>query len=229
MKRIPSSLCLLGLPLLTLVANAAEPRYSLAGTPLEVVTSEAKYLPFAQAVRADADRLLASPTPPSADQLALLLAIRVHLAHHFREDDVALALAARIRDRQTNPADKAFAGLTTKAAVAARRQTGEKPGNPAFGKVFASEFRRFLGELPGTPEIRAMLVVQRDKIAGLTRETLLAETREKISPAIEQRGFCGLPEADQLVRVHHRLTDILPVKPETLRGLEEAIAARSRR
>jgi hypothetical protein len=68
---------------------------------------------------------------------------------------------------------------------------------------------------------------QREKIADMTEAGLLAETRDQIAPAIAKRGYCGLAEADQLVRVRHRIVSILPVKNETLQGLDAAIALRT--
>jgi hypothetical protein len=72
-----------------------------------------------------------------------------------------------------------------------------------------------------------MLRGQRDKIAGMNEADLLKEVTGVIAPAIARRGFCGLKEADDLVRVRHRLVSILPVKNETLQALEAAIAGRS--
>jgi hypothetical protein len=71
-----------------------------------------------------------------------------------------------------------------------------------------------------------MLQGQRAKIAALSRDALLAETRDIIVPALARRGYCGLVEADQLVRVRHRLTSILPLRDEFLRAFDAAIAAR---
>jgi hypothetical protein len=158
----------------------------------------------------------------------LLLSTRVHLAHYFGNDERAIATAAWIRSVQVAPADRAFAGLTTLAAVAARRQNpGAAPEDPAYRAAFAKEFAVQLEALPRTPDIVAMLRGQREKIAGLSEASLLAEARDRIAPAITRRGYCGLEEADQLVRVRHRLVSILPVKTETLHAFDVAIAARS--
>jgi hypothetical protein len=157
-----------------------------------------------------------------------LLSTRVHLAHHFADNDKAVATAAWIRSLAANPADKAFAGLTTLASVAARRRLpGAAPGEAAYRETFLREFTRQLAALPRTPEIVTMLRGQRDKIAGMNEADLLKEVTGVIAPAIARRGFCGLKEADDLVRVRHRLVSILPVKKETLQALEAAIAGRS--
>ncbi len=216
------------LPLLTTRSSAApmtnDPVYQLPAPPLELMTSEEKFAPFAKSLAADIDRMLAAQ--PDVTREKLLLGMRVHLAHHFGESEVALRLAARIRDLQTTAADKAFAGLTTQAAAAARL-TGTKPGSPIYGAAFAREFAKLLATLPNTPDITAMLRVQREKNAAFSRETLLNEVKDKIAPAIARRGQATLEDLDQLVRARHRLTDILPVRAETLQALDQAIAERS--
>jgi hypothetical protein len=208
---------------------AAAPTYALPAAPLELVTNEEQFRVFATAVAADIERQLG--VPACVDDPAifkLLLSSRVHLAHHFGDNARAIATAAWIRSLQADPADRAFAGLTTFAAVAARRgNPGAGPDTAVFRAAFEKEFTRLLGELPRTPKITAMLRRQRQKISDLSEAALLAETRDKIAPAIAKRGACGLDEADQLIRVRHRIVSILPVKAETLRALDAAIAARS--
>jgi hypothetical protein len=219
---------ILSLPLLAAPVAAAT-LYPLPASPLELVTHEEKFRTFAATVAADIERQLG--VPASVDDPAtfkLLLSSRVHLAHHFGDNDRAIATAAWIRSLQADPADRAFAGLTTFAAVAARRgNPGAGPESAVFRAAFEKEFARLVGELPRTPAITAMLRRQRQKISDLSEAALLAETRDKIAPAIAKRGGCGLDEADQLIRVRHRIVSILPVRTETLRVLDAAIAARS--
>lgn len=207
---------------------ANEPVYVLSASPLEIVSSETKFRPFAEAVRSDVERLLGIPAMVD-DPIVFktLLSTRVHLAHHFADNENAVATAAWIRSLQADPVEKSFAGLTTFAAVEARRQhPGVKPADSVYRAAFAREFAQQLGQLPHTAAIGAMLRRQHEKIASLSEADLLAETREKIAPAIRRRGYCSLHEADQLVRVRHRIVSILPVKTEILQTLEAAIAAR---
>lgn len=212
-----------------LAGLAAEISYPLLDPPLEVATNEEKFRHFAEKVAAGVEEQLGVPAMvDDPATLKILLSTRVHLAHHFADNDKAVATAAWIRSLAANPADKAFAGLTTLASVAARRQhPGAAPGDSPYRETFLREFSQQLAALPRRPEIVTMLRGQRDKIAGLNEADLLKEVTEVVAPAIARRGFCGLKEADELVRVRHRLVSILPVKNETLRALEAAIAGRS--
>jgi hypothetical protein len=221
---------LAALRLMVVLSTAASqgnaPGYQLPAPPLELMVNEQKFVPLAKMLAAEVDRMLAAQ--PELAREKLLLGLRVHLALHFGENEVALRVAARIRDLQTDPADKAFAGLTTRAAAAAREATSAAPGSPAYGAAFERDFAALLAALPRTPEITAMLQVQREKNAAFSRAALLDEVQVKIAPVIEQRhGWATLEDLDQFVRARHRLTELLPVQHETLQALDEAIAERS--
>ncbi len=221
------SILTLGLTALNGYAGA-DSVFALPAAPLELVTDEAKFRPFAESVRAEVERLLGVPAAvDDPATLRLLLSTRVHLAHYFGDEGKEIATAAWIRSLQTDPASRAFTGLMTLASVEARRQNpGASPDDAKYRETFLREFTRQLASLPRTSEITAMLRDQRGKNAAVTEAALLAETRDVIIPALARRGHCGLAEADQLVRVHHRLVSILPVRNETLHALDAAIAAR---
>ena len=207
----------------------ADLRFSLPADPLELVKDEAVFRPFAEKVRAEVERLLSVPEAVDVPAvLRTLLSTRVHLAHHFGDNQVAVATAAWIRSLQTNPDARSFAGLTTLASVEARlRNPGAAPTEARYRATFFNEFTRQLTGPPRTPGVVAMLSGQREKIAAMTKEALLTEMREVIMPKLARKGYCGLAEADELVRVRHRLVSIVPVRDETLRALDAAIAARS--
>jgi hypothetical protein len=216
----------------TLVAgglSAREVRFELPADPMTVVTDETVFRPFAEKVQAEVEWLLGEPAAlDDPATFSVLLSTRVHLAHHFADNEKAVATAAWIRSLQTTPTGRAFAGLTTFASVEARRMyPGLKPSASIYREAFFQAFSRQLASLPHNPEIVAMLRGQHEKIAAITEAALLAETRDVILPALKKKGYCGLEEADRLVRVRHRLVSIVPVKDETLRALDAAIAART--
>lgn len=215
--------------LFTVATAVAAPdvRFALPSAPLELMTNEAKFRPFALLVGAEVERLLGVPAAlDDPATLKLLLSTRVHLAHHFADNEKAIATAAWIRSLQTDPAGRAFAGLTTLAAVEARqRHPGAPPDDERYRQTFFDAFERHLATLPHSSATLTTLRGQRVKIGGITLEALLAEARDVIA-ALSGRNSCSLVEADQLVRVRHRLESILPVRDETLRALDAAIVAR---
>jgi len=227
-KRLAFFAAVTGL-LLVPPAFAGETVYRLEHSAIELASSAAAFEPFAATIREEVERRLAEPGDlDDPATLKTLLSCRVHLAHHFRDDGRAAATAAWIRSLQNDPTEKAFAGLTTFAAVRARRlRPGLPPADPEYRAVFSIELARLLAKLPRTTEIVTLLGRQREKIAGLSEAALLAEVRDAISPAIVRRGSCSLTEADQLVWVRHRLVNIVPLQAEMLAAFAAAIAERS--
>lgn len=210
-------------------ADPSAIRFALPAPPLELVDSKAKFRTFAADVAAEVERLLGIPAAVDDTAiLRLLLNLRGHLAHEFGDNEKAVSTAAWIRSLQAKPSERAFAGLTTLATVAARRaHPGAAPSAPNYRATFLREFAQYLAALPATGAIVAVLQAQRSKIAALSTEALLAETRDLIAPDIARRGCCGLEEADRLVRVEHRLQRVLPVRAEMLAALETALAERT--
>jgi hypothetical protein len=198
-------------------AHAAEPApvYQLAAPALNLATNEADFAPLARRVWADVDSALRAATPPDPARLKLLLGIRVHLALLFRDDAAALDAAARIRALQTDPAERAHAGLTTRALIAA----GPDP------RAFEREFTRLLATLPHDPALVAVLRRARERIAATTEAALLDEVRRNIAPHLARGEPCTLEIADQLIRIRHRLTGILPLRDAMLRAYDSALAA----
>ncbi len=194
--------------------DATSPVYALAVPPLELVTTEAAFAPFAQRVAADVAGALKRQPPPDPARLKLLLGLRVHLALHFHDDAAALDAAERIRALQTDPAEKAHAGLTTRALVASKHEP----------RAFEREFTRLLRSLPRDPATRAVLVRAREKLATTTETALLDEVRTNIAPRIAAGEPCTLEIADQLVRIRHRLEGILPLRDALLRSYDSVLS-----
>lgn len=205
--------------LFPLLMSATEKNYPLPAAVPAVVEDEAAFAVFAAPVAADVEtQLAATPAPALAK---MLLAIRVHHSLHTGADARALDSAARIKALLPEDANKAYAGLTAQAFVAARQASGGRPGDGRFNAAFARDFAARLAQLPATPAMRAVLESQREKFAGMTAESLRGEIA-----AIGSRREGTLAEADQLIRLRHRLADLLPLRAELLRALETAIAAR---
>jgi len=211
-------------PLALLLASVAV--FASPATPRQLATQEAPFRPFAQDVVTEVNRRLALPPddrPPAA--LALLLAIQVHCAIHRGDSAAALAAAEKIRALQPTPDQQAYAGVTTQALVAADEPARHDRGSPAYVARFQREFAHQLAELPATAAMRRVLEDQRDKTRAMTADGLLQDLVTKVPPRAAGEGY-RLEEADQIIRAHHKLADILPLKKAMLAGLDAAIAAR---
>ncbi len=215
MSRLPRAILCSGL-LCVLSLSAAPTQITLTENPLDVVQDSERFTQFARQVADVADGLLVAQPPPDAATGKLLLALRVHVALHLREEKLALEVAEQIRASQTDEGEKAHSGLTTRALVA----SGRDPTR------FEVEFTRLLMKLPRTPQVRAALVRSRQKIEDLSAAALLAEIKVHVAPPLARGEPCTLEIADQLIRAGHRLRTILPLQPAMLRAYDSAIAAK---
>jgi hypothetical protein len=214
-------LLLLGFSLLPLQAN--EKTFPLTTPASGLLEDSDAFAPFGRALAAELETLLAAQPDPA--RLKMLLAIRVHLGLYLGDDARALDSAARIKALLPDDANKAYAGLTTQALVAARQATNQRPGHEAFRAAFARDFAARLAKLPLTTAIRTMLEQQREKFTSMTAEALRGEFATAVA-ALERRSACTLAEADQLVRLRHRFADLLPLRAVLLETLDVAIATR---
>ncbi|MES2697460.1 MAG: hypothetical protein V4773_28600 [Verrucomicrobiota bacterium] len=183
----------------------------------QLVTTESSFTPWARRVATDIEARLHVSPPPSPETTKLLLGMRVHLALYFRQDEVALDSAARIRAGVADAGERAHAGLTTRAIVSARYEP----------KAFEREFTALLKALPRDPGILRALVRAREKIAALDEASLLEPVRKTISPKLVKGEPVTLEVADELVRARHRLVNVLPLRAAMLRAYDIAIAAQN--
>lgn len=198
-----------------LVSAAPHPTFPFTVPALQLVTTEADFAPFGRQVAATVAAELKQSPPPDGARLKLLLGLRVHLALHFGDDAAARDAANRIRALQTDPAERAHAGLTTEAILAAHH-------DPA---AFEREFSQRLAALPRTAAMREVLTRARDRIVATTETVLLDDVRQNLAPRLARGEPCTLEIADQLVRIRHRLAGILPLRAAMLRAYERALAA----
>lgn len=193
-------------------------------TPEHIAADGPMFRTFAVAVWDEVDHRLKLPDETKRPEVRQLLALRVHLAIYFDKENEARDAAARIRALQGSVEEKAYAGLVTEALLEAHAQTGDKPGDGDFNAVFRSAFRSKLRDLPPTEAMRRLLSRQRERIVAYSREKILREMATLVGARKEDEAF-SLDEADALIRTHHILFVLLPVQPELIQVLDEAISS----
>ncbi len=82
-------------------ALAASPHFRVEGDAIALVQDAERFSAFARDVASIVDASLQRTSEPAGEKL--LLGLRLHLALHFRKDELALRLAERIRASQTDP------------------------------------------------------------------------------------------------------------------------------
>lgn len=208
------------------VAAREDLAWPLRAPVRELVTRPESFRPFAAQVRDSVGRALEGRPAPTGDRLARLLSLRVHLALAEGDDVAALAAATRIQENATEGPERAFAGVLTRATVSARRLAGSGPPSPAYAAALRRELEHELEKLPPAAGITALLHRQRERFLALNRDALLAEA-EALGRRIDSSGWCEFEEADVIVRLHHRLTNVVPVRDTLLAAFATALARRA--
>lgn len=187
---------------------------SLPRPALELIRDDAAFLSFARQLCSETDRLLQADSAATAEERKQLLGLRAHLALCLRQDDVALRVADRLRELQTDPGERAHSGLLTRALVESKR-------DPI---ALERSLLASLNALPRDPATRAAVARSAARLAAMSEASLVAEVRDVVAPKLAGGGPCTLELADQIVRAGHRLRNILPLRPPLLRAYEAALA-----
>lgn len=200
----------------------------VAAKPSSLVTDQAGFRRFAEKLLDQTElRLGEAEAVDDPETLKMLLSIRVHLANCLADDNKAATTAAWIRSTQTNPVQRAYAGLTTFAIVEARRaHPSLMLSSPEVRGTVRKAFLRRLADLPATPETLALLHQQRNTMAALDGDLLMQDLIQKADPLVGPDGRCTWPVADMVVRIIHRRLVLLPLKAELISALDHAISAR---
>jgi len=201
----------------------AEPDWPRPGSLGELLADPALFRAFADQVSGDVERALAAG--PAASVLPRLLSLRVHLGLHRGDHARALAAATRIRETQTPPAERAFAGLLTEASVVARSRSPRGSAAPDYPEAFRAELAARLAALPDSPELTAVLARQRDRFRAFSAEALGAEARA-LAARLDPETRWRLADVDDVVRIGHRRTALLPLRDVLLEAFDAALAVR---
>lgn len=209
-------------------AGATE-TYLLPTTVRALVTDADAFMQFQREVSERVETEWQSSPAPTAERRAALLALRGHLSLADGNMTRALATAKLIRATQASPLARAFSGITTEAYAAAYRATKSvgalRTDSPAFVAVFRESFAQALAGLPATPEAATLLIQQRERIRALSREELLAEA-DRLGAKLDGARRADFADADQIIRLGHRLRNLVPLRETMLAAFDVALAAR---
>ncbi|MBL9211912.1 MAG: hypothetical protein JNL92_15750 [Opitutaceae bacterium] len=200
--------------------------WSLPGRVMDLVTRPEVFGPFAAPLRGEVKRALEAVPAPAGEHRSRLLSLQVHLALAAGDGPVALDTAERIRESMTDPAERAFAGVLTRAAIEARNASAAPASAPAYAAALRAALERELARLPSGAATTALLVRQRDRLRALDRGTLLAEA-EALGRRLDGPGRADLAAVDLIVRLHHRLENVVPVRDTLVASFDAALARRA--
>ena len=197
--------------------------YKLSGTASELMQSaDAEFMAFAQQVRMDVERDLA--TYDIADTNALgslhrtLLTIDM-LAQRYEE---ALERIDLMRKLETKEGVRLTIGLAETALIAAMKETGKEPSDPATRAAFQRRLAAAVASLPW--ELVQDAVKEAKGRAEISSENyIMGAIRAWYDPIVAKAGEIGPDTADGLLRRRFVLKWLLPVKDELVAVYADAV------
>jgi subtilisin family serine protease/ketosteroid isomerase-like protein len=206
------------------VEKAADlPRFSykVDGNLEELVRNEAKFRPFADAVRRDTATVLAEYEIPDKATERDLLGTLAQIDYLAGRYDDALGELARIKALQEKPADKLLSGLQMQAFIEARQKSGS---TDAYRDEVARRIRAALDGMPYE-------VIENDVKTSKMRAELIGEAlvlgnvREVLQPTVDKAGALSSDIAPGVIRARFALNAVLPLKAALIDAYAGYLAA----
>ena len=184
--------------------------YTIEGRVDDVIRDDARFRRFANAVRRDAQSVLAGYEIDDRATVRQLEGELAQLDYLEGDDDSALRRAARIRELQEKPADKLMSGLQLRAMVAAQRKVGDGASDAyraETGRLIAAD----LAQMPY--EVVQNEVREAKASAEIMSEALtLGYVRNVIQPTVDKAGSLSSDLAPIVINAKYRLVATLPLK-----------------
>jgi subtilisin family serine protease len=233
---VPAKLLVLFLALLLAASAAAQgkkridkaadlPRftYKLDSKIEDMVRDDAKFKPFAAALRRDLESVLAQYDIEDKATSRQILSELAQLDMLDGNYDVALTRVAQVKALEDKPADKLLSGITARAIVAAVRANPDR-ASAAYRDAAAQSIKSEIAAMP-----YAVIANQAKEIkAGaelLGEGRLIGNVREVLQPAVDKNGSLSSDLAPTLVRFKYTYSYILPLKPALVDAWTSYLAA----
>ena len=184
--------------------------YKVDGRIEDMLSDDAKWKPFAAAVRRDLESVLAQYDIADKTTERQLLSEIAQLDMLDGRYDAALARAAQVKALEEKPADKLLSGISIRAIVAGVRTNPDRTSaayREAVAKALAAEITPLPYDVVGNEakEIKAGA-----ELLGEGR--LIGNVREVLQPSVDKNGALSSDLAPLLVRIKYVLVYVLPLK-----------------
>ncbi len=184
--------------------------YKVDGRIEDMLSDDAKWKPFAAAVRRDLESVLAQYDIADKTTERQLLSEIAQLDMLDGRYDAALGRAAQVKALEEKPADKLLSGISIRAIVAGVRANPDRTSTAyreAVAKALAAEITPLPYDVVGNEakEIKAGA-----ELLGEGR--LIGNVREVLQPSVDKNGALSSDLAPLLVRIKYVLVYVLPLK-----------------
>jgi len=184
--------------------------YKVDGRIEDMLSDDAKWKPFAAAVRRDLESVLAQYDIADKTTERQLLSEIAQLDMLDGRYDAALGRAAQVKALEEKPADKLLSGISIRAIVAGVRANPDRTSaayRGAVAQALAVEITPLPYDVVGNEakEIKAGA-----ELLGEGR--LIGNVREVLQPSVDKNGAMSSDLAPLLVRIKYVLVYVLPLK-----------------
>ncbi len=184
--------------------------YKVDGRIEDMLSDDAKWKPFAAAVRRDLESVLAQYDIADKTTERQLLSEIAQLDMLDGRYDAALGRAAQVKALEEKPADKLLSGISIRAIVAGVRANPDRTSaayRGAVAQALAVEITPLPYDVVGNEakEIKAGA-----ELLGEGR--LIGNVREVLQPSVDKNGALSSDLAPLLVRIKYVLVYVLPLK-----------------
>lgn len=198
--------------------------YPIPGTATQLLTSDdATFNAFAEKVRADVDSVLNHYDVQDHATLRNLLGVKLNLELLAGQDKQALATVDQLGAVQDKPDAKLLNGLTTRAMIHAREETGQSCG-PAYQAAFRRNFAAALRPLPWSV-VGDRVKTLKSSAEIVTQALILGSVQAAMEPAVAKTHQLSNDLAWGLIGDRVYLRQILPLNAEMLAVLTQDVAA----
>jgi subtilisin family serine protease len=197
--------------------------YPIDGKVEDMLHDDAKFKPFAAAVRRDIDGVLARYEIPDHATKRALLGELAQLDMLEGRYDAARKRLDEVKALEDKPSEKLLSGLVTRAIIDGVKADPDRQ-TAAYRAAVAQAIRGELAPLPyevianDAKEMKASV-----ELLGAGR--LVGAVRELLQPSVDKNGALSSDLAPMLIRIKYALTYVLPLKPTLVEAWTTYLAA----
>ncbi|HJU22583.1 MAG TPA: S8 family serine peptidase [Casimicrobiaceae bacterium] len=197
-------------PRITKAADLPRFTYAIEGRVDDVIRDDAKFRHFADAVRHDAESVLAGYEIDDHATVRQLEGELAQLDYLEGNDDSAMQRLDRIRELQDKPADKLMSGLQLRAMIGAEHKIGNRTSD-----AYQSEAGQLIAQaLAAMPYEVVQNEVREAKASAeiMSEALILGYVRNVIQPTVDKAGSVSSELAPAIINAKYRLVATLPLK-----------------
>jgi hypothetical protein len=217
-----------GKPKITKLDDLPRHTYPVQGSAVDLITSDAKFAPFATAVRADVEHDLASYDIEDKTTLKRLKGTLLTLDLLEGKNDDARKLIDELRALEDKPALKIMTGFVALVRFDVSDQMKLTSladlSRPDFQKTFQNELATRTAELPWSV-VQDELKQTKGGFEIVSRDLVLGQIQSEIDPVVQKTGELSSDLADGIIHARASLEISLPLKAPIVNALSAVITA----